>query len=405
MREEYYHPSISGEVRFSDNGGYSYFWPNDLPFDIQLDKKIYKKVETATIALSKLDGKVSQMTELERNILLVPFALMESTESSSIEGTGTTIEDLYRSERIEETDQRKFLDDKEVLNYKHALNYALSIKGENINEQLLLKLHSILMDGIRGKDKSPGEYRNVQVLVGNRGDTFDTVRFVPMPPEWVGLKMDRLLEYLNAPDENVLVSAALSHYQFETIRPFTDGNGRMGRLLIMLILNKGGVLEYPVLYLSKYFNDRRDEYLDKLSKVHETDDFQGWLDLFLEALIEQSQRSMALIDHLYRVRQKYHGITADPKTLRLLDSLFVNPYVRKTDAATICDVHPSTAGRIVDGLAKKGILRETTGRKRNQLYVCDEIMDLLRSYRNLVPRNVPAMLFLMCWRSQKCRRR
>ena len=116
MREELYHPRISGEVRYSNDGGFSYFWPNDLPFDIELDKKLMKKFETAIITLSKLDGKVSQMSEQERNILLVPFVLMESTESSAIEGTGTTMEDIYRAERMEEKDPRKLLDNMEVLN-------------------------------------------------------------------------------------------------------------------------------------------------------------------------------------------------------------------------------------------------------------------------------------------------
>ena len=380
MKESLYHPLISGEVRYSNNGGFSYFWPNDLPFDIQLDKKIMKKFETAIIALSKLDGKVSQMSTQERDILLVPFVLMESTKSSAIEGTGTTMEDIYKAERVDETDPHKLMDNMEVLNYRDALNYATSLDEGRIDEDLLLKLHKILMKGVRGENKSPGNYRSVQVLVGNWGDTLENAKFVPMPPEEVYWKMKNLIEYLNSPDENVLMSAALSHYQFETIHPFTDGNGRMGRLLIMLILNRNKVLEYPVLYLSGYFNNKRDEYIDILNKVREEDDFQGWIDLFLDALIEQSRSSIKLIDSLYRVREKFHSMDNDLHTLHLLDSLFINPYVRKADVASICNVHLSTAGKIVNGLVEKGILIETTGKKRNQLFVCKEIMDVLNSY-------------------------
>lgn len=380
MREDNYHPEKSGEIRYSSHGGFSYFWPYDLPFEIELDKKIYKKAETAIIALSKLDGKVSQMTEQERNILLVPFVLMESTKSSAIEGTGTTMEDIYRSERVEEKDPRKLLDNMEVLNYRDALNHTTGVEGEAIDEDLLLDLHRILLKGVRGENKSPGSYREVQVLVGNRGDTLDTAAFVPMPPEEVCWKMRNLFDYINAPYENILLSAALSHYQFETIHPFTDGNGRMGRLLIMLILNRSKVLEYPVLYLSGYFNDKRDDYIRSLNRVRECDDFQGWIDLFLDALIEQSNNSIRLIDSLYRIRLRFHDMDNDLHTSRLLDSLFINPYVRKTDVARICDVHPSTAGKIVNGLVEKGILLETTGRKRNQLFVCEEIMDVLNSY-------------------------
>ncbi|TQS77758.1 MAG: hypothetical protein A3204_01195 [Candidatus Methanarcanum hacksteinii] len=183
MKEDDYHPIKSGEVRYSNNGGFSYFWPYDLPFDIELDKKTYKKAETAIIVLSKLDGKVSQMSEQERNILLVPLVLMESTKSSAIEGTGTTMEDIYRSERVEEKDHHKLLDNMEVLNYRDALSHASNIDGNEIGEDLILELHEILLKGVRGENKSPGNYREVQVLVGNRGDNLDTAAFVPMPPE------------------------------------------------------------------------------------------------------------------------------------------------------------------------------------------------------------------------------
>ena len=320
------------------------------------------------------------MSEQERNILLIPFVLMESTKSSAIEGTGTTMEDIYRSERIEETDPHKLMDNLEVLNYRDALNHATSLDDSTIDEALVLKLHKILMKGVRGENKSPGNYRSVQVFVGNRNDSLETAMFVPMPPENVPLKMENLFEYINSPDESILLSAALSHYQFETIHPFTDGNGRMGRLMIMLILKKGGVLEYPVLYLSGYFNNKRDEYIERLNKVREADDFQGWIDLFLDALIEQSHSSIKLIDSLSQVRRKYHEMDMDLTTLHLMDSLFANPFVRKADVAAICGVHPSTAGKIVNNLAEKGILRETTGKKRNQLFVCSEIMHILNSY-------------------------
>lgn len=380
MRGENYHPIRSGEVRYSNDGGFSYFWPNDLPFDIELDKRILKKIETATIVLSKLDGKVSQMSEQERNILLVPFVLMESTKSSAIEGTGTTMEDLYKSERIVETNPDKLLDNKEVLNYRDALKHAISEHSGPIDEKLLLEIHRMLLNGVRGEGKSPGSYREVQVYVGNRGDDLDSAAFVPMPPESICWKIRNLFEYINSPDENALMVAALSHYQFETIHPFTDGNGRMGRLLIMLILNRNGILEYPVLYLSGYFNEKRNEYIRSLNRVRECDDFYGWIDLFLDALIEQSNSSIHMIDLLYQVRQEFRGMMNDLKTLNLIDSLFVNPYVRKSDVAKTCGVHPSTAGKIVNDLMKKGILSETTGKKRNQMFVCKRIMEILNSY-------------------------
>lgn len=380
MREENYHPIISGEIRYSDNGEFSYFWPNDLPMEFTLSRKTTKRLETALVNLSKLDGKVSQMTEEERDTLLIPFILMESTKSSAIEGTGTTMEDLYLSERIQETDPRKLNDNKEVLNYRDALNYATQQNTGTITEPLLLELHKILMKGVRGEHKSPGEYRSVRVLVGSKGDTLETAKFVPMPPEQVPWKIQNLLEYMNDTDENTLICAALSHYQFETIHPFADGNGRMGRLLIMLILNKCGVLEYPVLYLSGYFNNYRDAYIERLNRIRECDDFESWIELFLDALIEQSKRSIGLIDSLFAYRKELHESESEINAIRLVDSLFANPYVRKSDVARICNIHLSTAGKLVNDLAEKGTLVEITGNKRNQIFVCKKIMDLLNSY-------------------------
>jgi len=380
VNDKSYHPSISGEIRYSDNGGFSYFWPNDLPFEIQLDRETERKMEKALMMLSKLDASVSKMSKEERDMLLVPFMLMESTKSSAIEGTKTTVEDLYLSERMEETDPRKRDDNKEVLNYKDALDRAISSGRKDIDEKTLLELHNILMKGVRGENKSPGKYRTVQVFVGSRCDTLETARFVPMPPEQIEWKIGNLIEYINDRNENALLCAAMSHYQFETIHPFTDGNGRMGRLLIMLILNVNEILTYPILYLSDYFNERRSEYIDKLSRIRECDDFGSWVNMFLDALIEQSERSIRLIDSLFSYREELRTLTHDPKKLRLIDSLFVNPYVRNSDVADICEVHFSTAARMIDNLVDQGVLRETTGRKRNQLFICQRIMDILNSY-------------------------
>ena len=380
MKEENYHPTVSGEIRHSDNGGFTYFWPNDLPINISLSRKTFKKIETATIVLSRLDGKMSQMSENDRDAMLIPIALLESVNSSAIEGTGTTMEDLYLSERIEEIDPHKLNDNREVLNYRDALNHAIQIGSEKISEELILELHKILLKGVRREHKSPGEYRTVQVLVGSKGDTVDTAKFVPLPPEQVPWKIVNLFEYMNDPDENILLCAALSHYQFETIHPFTDGNGRMGRLIIMLILNKRGILRYPVLYLSGYFNNYRDEYIDRLNRIRECDDFESWVDLFLDALIEQSKRSIELIDSLFEYRRQLHESESEANATRLIDSLFANPYVRKKDVADICGIHLSTAGKLVNSMVEKGILVETTGHKRNQMFVCKRIMEILNSY-------------------------
>lgn len=148
----------------------------------------------------------------------------------------------------------------------------------------------------------------------------------------------------------------------------------------MLILNRCGVLEYPVLYLSGYFNNCRDEYIASLNGIKERDDFGTWIELFLNALIEQSRQSIELIDSLFAYRKQLHESETDPNTLRLIDSLFVNPFVRKADVVEICGVHLSTAGKIVNSLVERSVLTEISGRKRNQMFVCDTIMRMLNSY-------------------------
>ncbi|MBR7005317.1 MAG: Fic family protein [Candidatus Methanomethylophilaceae archaeon] len=379
MKEDGYRPGKSGEIRVH-YGQFSYFWPCDLPLEIHLDKGIERKMEKALVSLSRLDGKVSQLSEDERGTLLLPFVLMESVRSSAIEGTGTTMEDIYRSEREEVVDPVKRADNKEVSNYRDALRYAMSHSSKGLTEELLLETHKILMNGVRGENKSPGRYREVQVLVGNKGDTVDTARFVPIPPEEVPWKMLNLFEYMNGDEDGILMRTAMSHYQFETIHPFTDGNGRLGRLLVMLILNRGGVLRCPVLYLSGYFEGNRDAYIGCLNGIRERDDYSSWLNLFLDALVAQSESSSKLIDALHSYRAELHANESDVKLMRLKDSLFVNPYIRREDVAEICGVHITTAGRMVSKLVSEGVLEEISGRKRNQLFVCDRIMDILRSY-------------------------
>ncbi len=379
MKEDGYRPGKSGEIRVH-YGQFSYFWPRDLPLEIHLDKEIERKMERALVSLSRLDGKVSQLSEDERGILLLPFVLMESVRSSAIEGTGTTMEDIYRSEREEEVDPVKRADNKEVSNYRDALRYAMSCSSKGLTEDLILEAHKILMNGVRGENKSPGRYREVQVLVGNKGDTLDTARFVPIPPEEVPWKMLNLFEYMNGDEDGILMRAAMSHYQFETIHPFTDGNGRLGRLLVMLILNRAGVLRYPVLYLSGYFEVNREAYIECLNGIRERDDYASWLNLFLDALVAQSESSSKLIDALHSYRAELHANDSDVNLMRLKDSLFVNPYIRREDVAEICGVHIPTAGRLVSKLVSEGVLEEISGRRRNQLFVCKRIMNILRAY-------------------------
>ena len=376
MDENSYSPTISGEVRWADNGGYCYFHPHPLPIPFPIDDDTQDLIIRAVLALGRLDGKVSHLSSDERSMLTRAFTMKESALSSAIEGTGTTMSDLYLSEIGIETDPLKMADNKEVMNYKKALDLGLEMIDScgKITEEHMMDVHRTLLEGVRGRGKHPGEFRGGQVFVGSAGDTVDTARFVPPPSVHVPWLMDNWFEYVNADHGNPLLRAAMAHYQFETIHPFNDGNGRMGRLIIMLMLHREGVSNHPVLYISEYFNRHRGEYIDALNGVRERDGFQDWLVFFLRGLIRQAGSSISLIDSLSEYRRLITEGERNMNTVRAMDMLFRNPYVRISDLENSLGVSAPTAGKIVETLEARGILREITGQKRNRIFVADQIL-------------------------------
>ncbi len=371
----------SGEIRWSDNGQYCYFHPNPLPFELTIGADIQRLLDRTMILLGRLDGKVSQMAAPERDIILTAFALKESTLSSAIEGTGTTMGDMYRSSKQPERDRRRAEDNKEIANYRDALEEGLGAiaDGEQLSEELLFRLHGTLLEGTRGSDRDPGSYRDCQVFVGNAGDDLETARYVPAPPDAVPWLMTQWFRYVNSDEyENPLIKVALAHYQFETVHPFKDGNGRMGRLTIMLMLRLEGALVHPVLYPSEFFNRYRSEYIERLSAVRENDEIEEWVGFFLKGLSTQAERSIQMIDRLHEYRKE---ILEDSGTnqAKAVEMLFVNPYVRVKDVEQALGITATSAAKIIGALESRGILRETTGQRRNRLYVAERILEILES--------------------------
>ena len=310
-------------------------------------------------------------------ILLNTLTLKESVHSSSIEGTRSTISDVYRSERDDVDDTMK-RDVKEVRNYIDALKYGIEAigKGGRITVDLVHELHRILLTGTRGENKSPGTFKTNQNAIGIPGDTLETAKMVPAPPEAVERLIDNLLAYLDT-DEDPLVKIALAHYQFEVIHPYRDGNGRIGRLLIMLLMVKEGLLSYPVIYPSEYFDRNRDEYIDRLFDVSSADRFDEWLNFFIGAMKEQADGSIRMIDGLRNYRKQLEPLCETLVERKLIDLLFRNPYVRAGDVAAYCGISGPTAMKAITRLESEGVLREVSGRKRNRLYLADGVLDIL----------------------------
>jgi len=378
MDEKEFTSKISGEVRYSVDGDYPYFQPHDLPFDLDIPRSIYRRSLDAVISLSNLNGRVSAMSPEERDIFLRTFTLKESVCSSSIEGTRSTLSDMFRSEK-EVPDVTIQRDVREVSNYMDALREGVRAisEGEEITVEMLHRLHVILLTGTRGENKSPGAFKTEQNAIGMPGDTLETAKMVPSPPEAVDHLMDNLLDYMSS-DEDPLVKIALTHCQFEAIHPYRDGNGHIGRLLIMLMLAKEGLLIYPAIYPSEYFDRNRDLYIDGLFDVSSKDMFEEWLTFFIKALKDQADGSMAMIRNLQDYRKKlearYHRSLI---AVRAVGLLFENPYVTIADVAEGCGVSATTAAKVLSDLEGDGVVREVSGRKRRKLYLADGVIEIL----------------------------
>lgn len=363
-------------------GSYFIFEPKPLPLEIEYTSKIVKLLSSALLKLGALNGIGSKMSN--PHLLIVPYLRKEAVLSSKIEGTKTTLSEVFKSEKVKV--KEKDNDDlEEVKNYIKALEYGLEkIKIQEINQKLILELHNILMQGVRGRDKDPGQFRKVQNWIGNSYDILEA-KFVPPSPESVTYLMKNLEEYLGKDVEiNDLIKIALVHYQFESIHPFRDGNGRLGRLLIILYLCKKEILSLPLLYLSAFFEKYREDYTNKLYNVSSKGEVQEWIEFFLRGVDTQTQDTLkkvkALEDYkleLYKLAQEK---TTSNNILQAIDYLFVNPYTTLNDIKSYLNFkNLSSAKNIIDTLVGLNIIEEITGKERNKLYLAIKIKEILEN--------------------------
>jgi Fic family protein len=302
--------------------------------------------------------------------------------SSQIEGTVARLEDLVRFE-VDPSEEEKVPDVREVANYVAALDHGLDrMKTLPPCLRLIRELHERLLQNVRGEDRRPGEFRTCQNFIGKRGQTPKEARFVPPPVTEMMTALHDLERFVANPGPiPVLVQLALVHYQFETIHPFMDGNGRVGRLLISLLLCERGGLPGPLLYLSAFLERHRDEYVDQLLRVSQTGAWEGWLSFFLRGVAEQArdaiQRSQRLLDLRENYRKKLAATRASALSLTLVDALFELVAITIPKAGRLLEVTPRSAQQNVEKLEKFGIVREVTGRQRNRVYLADEILGAL----------------------------
>ena len=370
----------TGQVILTQQGYYT-FIPAPLPPKLNWALPLVS-------ALSEAERDLSRLSTLSGafpfpHLLLQAFIRREAVLSSRIEGTRATLAELYTYESAQLSFLEAHDDVREVHNYVAALDYGLErLKQFPMSLRFIREIHGKLMQGVRGGNLTPGEFRRTQNWIGAAGSTLATAAYVPPLVDEMNLALADLEKFIHTnTDIPILVRAAMIHYQFEAIHPFLDGNGRIGRLLIALLLAEWQVLPQPLLNLSVYFERYRQEYYDHLLAVSQRGDWEAWLRFFLRGVSAQANDSVIRMERLETIRARYQPIVnADKNSKRMgavVDFLFGRPIFNAKQLAEVVNMPFKTARQYIEKLVQAGILREVTGRARNQIYRTDEIFKAL----------------------------
>ncbi|HET9835080.1 MAG TPA: Fic family protein [Rhodanobacteraceae bacterium] len=363
--------------------GYRAFVPAPLPPQppLQFDGSLIAQLEHANQALGRLDGMTRMLPDPK--LFLYHFIRKEALLSSQIEGTQSSLSDLMLFE-LDEAPGVPVADVEEVSNYVAALDHGLNRlrDGFPLSLRLLREIHEVLLRGGRGAQKTPGQFRRTQNWIGGRSPAL--ARHVPPPPDRLAECLGDFEKFLHAPEKDMppLIRAALAHVQFETIHPFLDGNGRLGRLLITLLLCEAGVLREPSLYLSLYFKTHRQRYYDQLDAVRRTGDWEAWLAYFLEGVADTSTQT---VDFAYRAlklweadRAKLQGLGRKAgSALQVFEQFTRQPILSAARVAKELTLTPPTVRSAFAGLQQLDIIHEITGQRRNRVWLYQAYYDLL----------------------------
>lgn len=366
------------------------FVPSALPPELRYGEALVAAVARAEYAVGALSAMAQFMPNLD--LLVEPFLVVEATLSARIEGTETTVEEVLRAEAL--AGARPSADTEEVRNYLRALRYGQEVLREGrraLDRSLICELHALLLAGVRGQERSPGSLREVTVWIGSGARTIDTASYVPPPwpqvpellAEWESYLARCRQDAATLPGSRLL-QCGLLHGQFELIHPFRDGNGRLGRLLMTLLLTTTGHLGRPTLFLSGFFEHHRQEYYGRLRAISRRSDWEGWLRFFLRAVQTQSERMGSAGRAVLALRRQWlerlRAAEAPGYVFSLLDRLFENPYTTAGRAEEQLQVTAPTAGKALGILMGMGLLEEVTGQKRNRQYRATEILRAVEAW-------------------------
>lgn len=370
---------------FSGEMAYKSFMPAILPPNpqIELDKDIVDLLVKANKQLALLEGISSRIPNI--HLFISMYVRKEALMSSQIEGTQATLEDVL-DPMLEENTNRPVGD---VVNYIKATDFAINrLKELPLCNRLIKEAHEVLLQGVRGQNKSPGEFRHSQNWIGAAGYNLQNARYIPPSVEDMIQAMSDLEKYINGDDElDVLIRAGLIHYQFETIHPFLDGNGRIGRLLITLFLMEKKVLSTPALYISYFLKKNRIEYYDRMSEVRLKGNYEQWIKFFLEAVYESAKDATETIDKLVALHDKNCAAIEQlgrraKNAMRVFEYLESNPIIEIQKTAKELDIAFNTMSSIVKDLISIGILEQTSTQSRNRTFAYKEYLEILKEGTN-----------------------
>ncbi len=364
------------------HNGLPCYRPASLPPDLEFTDDAMRVYGDAQYALGRL-ATLHRSVDNE-NLLIAPFVVREAATSSQIEGTNVTVSDIILHD-IETSPERAAADSKDV---REAYNYVDAVRegfarleaGEDISVELICDLHETLLSDARGVDANPGELRDVPVYIGSPDGSAANARFVPANPDTVEILLEQLVTYINSGSHPPLVDVAITHYQFETIHPFYDGNGRLGRLLMMLQLYDAGLLPEPYLYLSAYFNRRRQRYLDYLLEVSRDGAWDQWLSFVLNAIAEQAIDAYDCGVELQSLQETYHAkFPSRPAVRDVVDYVFEEPYLTAPRAIDATGRSRQAVYDAVDALESEGIVEQVSGSERYRVYEAPEVLAVVGS--------------------------
>lgn len=388
MKPDDFSKEAPGQVIRVGQGDLAYwaYAPAPLPPRLQLDAQLWRVLSSADRAIGELGGLGYNVSN--PHLLMPSFMRLEAVLSSRIEGTQTDMVDLYAYEAGQLVlpglkPQPSTEDTREVLNYVRALEYGIErMNTLPLSLRLIRELHERLMRGVRGDRAMPGEFRRSQNWIGRPGSTLTNATYVPPPVSEMLEALGQFEKYLYEDDDlPPLVRLALIHYQFEAIHPFIDGNGRIGRLLISLLLVHWKLLPFPLLYLSAYFERRRQDYYDLLLAISQQGSWREWVMFFLQGVAEQAQDANAKARELQSLQKLWYGLIGGHSSagllLRTIDLFFKQPIVSASEIQQQFGVTHRTANKIIRELQELSILHEITGRQRNRIYQAEGIVRVL----------------------------